>query len=502
MNLRQRLVATSLIAVVATSSAHAQGGWARTGRLTPAEGYVGTERHFGWTAALSGDTALVAAPPLANGTAAGQALLYEWWGPTWHPLRTLEVPGNTAADDFARALALSGGTALIAAPGEGAVYLFEQARDWSDPVRLAIAPGSGSDLPVVLSGDTGFVGVPGENEVHVLSRVAGDWAVTQVLAPGQTSWNPRFGVALAFDGQRLIVGASREDAVYEFVLQGSAWTQRARLTPPGACDHFGAAVALGGSFLVVGAPDDHMDGRAFVFERSGEDWISRGRLTPSSLDSAHDYGASVSIMGDVIAVGAPGSYGELGSMHLFERGDSGWSASAHFEPDPATGPARFAYQVATDGSHALGNIGLNDAGVISMYVGAIYVYSDRPVLTHTGLGPGSESTAVLRTFEVDAGPRNAGQPVVLLASSAGTDPTPWHGLELPLAMDPLLTYTLRGIQPDLRGQLDASGRASFTVAVPPALADRTLYLSAAVLCPRTGIPEVVSDAVTVDPNQP
>jgi hypothetical protein len=69
------------------------------------------------------------------------------------------------------------------------------------------------------------------------------------------------------DGDVAVIGADwanpgggRPEAgsAYVFVRSGGVWTQQARLTSPdgSAFDHFGFAVAVGGSIAVVGALSD------------------------------------------------------------------------------------------------------------------------------------------------------------------------------------------------------------------------------------------------------
>lgn len=485
--------------LVLSTTVAAQGRWTRTGTLTPTEGYVATGRHYGWSVALDGDEALVAAPPLAGGNAAGQAFFYEWWGPTWALRHTFEVPNGRPTDDFARAIALGRDAALIGAPGEGAAYLFTRAQGvWGQALR--IAPGGGAGTALALEGDQAFVGLPGRDEVQVFERVAGTWGPGQVLTDGSGAVT-EFGQVLASDANTLAVGAPEADRVYVFARVAGAWSLQTRLDAPPNSHHFGEALALAGDLLVVGAPDDDGEGRAYLFQRSAGTWSLAQTLAPGFVRNRHEFGATVSIRRGAIAVGAPGSYGDLGALHVFEAGPSSWTETGRFEADPQVGPARFAYHVDTDGAHLLGNIGLNDAGVISLYVGALYVYSFRPEVHDAGWSqPTRPEIAGVRHLDVDAGAVYAGRPFVVLGSGLGTaPPVPWAGLEIPLAGDPLLAFTMRATEGDLHGVLDAEGRAHVELGLPPSLAGRPLHFAVVVLCPQTGIPEVVSPPVRVDP---
>jgi hypothetical protein len=86
-----------------------------------------------------------------------------------------------------------------------------------------------------------------------------------------------------------------------------------------AGDDFGGAIALDGSFAVVGLPLDDITGKtnagtARVFQWNGSSWVQAAELLAPSADSkANDaFGTSVAIHGDVVVVGAPAS--DLGAV--------------------------------------------------------------------------------------------------------------------------------------------------------------------------------------------
>ena len=94
-------------------------------------------------------------------------------------------------------------------------------------------------------------------------------------------------------------------------------------------DGFGAAVAMSGDTLVVGAPGASDVGAAYVFTRCGGSWTLQQKLLPDpDLGFAEDFGASVAISGDTIAVGAPhftDFFGNGGAVYIFVRSGGTWS---------------------------------------------------------------------------------------------------------------------------------------------------------------------------------
>ena len=167
--------------------------------------------------------------------------------------------------------------------------------------------------------------------VTVTRLTAGDFARRAVLRADPPEAGADFGYSVALDGDRLAVGAPRADggqgAVYLFRRVGGAWQQSARLAAPaGSEGNFGYSVALDGDRLAVGAPAVALrtSGSAYVFEYDGGAWQPRAQLYPPLLTYA--YGYNVALQGDRLAVAnlreqsLPGT--EL--VDVFQRTGSGW----------------------------------------------------------------------------------------------------------------------------------------------------------------------------------
>ena len=91
-----------------------------------------------------------------------------------------------------------------------------------------------------------------------------------------------------------------------------------RLTTPmtpndsAALDRFGSSVAISGDTAVVGSPSDLVgnnasQGSAYVFVRSGRNWIQLQKLTASDGAAGDHFGSSVSISGGFMIVGCHGA---------------------------------------------------------------------------------------------------------------------------------------------------------------------------------------------------
>jgi hypothetical protein len=182
----------------------------------------------------------------------------------------------------------------------------------------------------------------------------------------------QFGSAVASHRDTLVVGAQHDlgvpGRVYVFVWNGSAWAQQAKLQASDlrGFDDFGAAVALDGDCLVVGAPyaGPDGDGHAYVFRRTGTSWIEEAKLTPSVV-GPYGFGQSVAVHGDDVLVGG------LQAAYFFRRSAGTWTETARVAPAAGTG-GRFGNAVGVHGDWAV--VGDEWEGGTAPHQGAAYVY--------------------------------------------------------------------------------------------------------------------------------
>jgi hypothetical protein len=171
-----------------------------------------------------------------------------------------------------------------------------------------------------------------------------------------------FGDSIAFDGTRVAVGghgaySSGEwlDGVVQFAryVEGLGWPttglfERADL---GACERFGASVAMDGPWAAVGAPGDAADGAnqsgdVSIFREDGLGAWSRVQvLTPPKLTDV-GFGASVALVGDTLLVACEFSLGGAainGAVYAYRRAaNDTWELEAEFD-DVAPAPLSLAY---------------------------------------------------------------------------------------------------------------------------------------------------------------
>lgn len=374
---------------------------------------------FGWSVALSGDTLVVGTPfedsratgingdEADNGMfSSGAVYVFVRNGATWTQQAYVKASNTGSGAHFGFSVAVSGDTLVVGAPGErsgsvadpsdesainaGAVYVFERSgTTWSEQAYLKASNIGTGDLfgwSVALSGDTLAAGATGEG-----SGIVGD--------PSDNS-------------------AQQSGAAYVFVRNGTNWTQQAyiKASNPDANDEFGTSIALSGDTLAVGAPFEDSaatgiggnaadnsassSGAAYIFARSGTTWSQQAYIKASNTDAIDQFGASIALFGNMLAVGAPyessaatgvggnqasNSALRSGAVYVFVSDGTNWTQQAYIKAsntdpnDMFGGSVALSYSTLAVGaryeeSRATG-VGGDETDNSTNWNGAVYVYT-------------------------------------------------------------------------------------------------------------------------------
>jgi uncharacterized delta-60 repeat protein len=252
------------------------------------------ENAFGTSVAISLDTVVVGAPR------ASAAYVFKRSGATWSAdtKHILKPNGVDALIFFGGAVAIDGDSIIVGAYGEssvstgvdsipnylngfnqGAAYVFvRQEDDWVQQAYLkadttSVHGDAHFGAAVAIQGNTAVVGIPWRNVVGVANRSGG---------------------------------------AFVFVRSGLTWTHQALLLPPTSELKFGTqvgtSVGISGDTLVLGSLDDSIDGSgaALVYVRKNAKWARKEVLKGQQPTAGDQYGAAVAIAGDTVIVGAPG----------------------------------------------------------------------------------------------------------------------------------------------------------------------------------------------------
>ena len=206
------------------------------------------------------------------------------------------------------------------------------------------------------------VGTYADNgRVYIYDYAAGSWNYTTYLtAPVAGNWKTGYGLALSNDG--LIIAAAAPDwdtpstncgGVMIWERVAGTWTYRTlvQADDPVAADFFGSgelsgtdyldfgrtlALSQNGNYLIAGCPhkDSHV-GAAYIFKRSGNDWIQQAKLVGSLADSAYDrFGNSVAFdqnanyafIGSIGETTLGGTYlTPAGIAYIYQRSGESWA---------------------------------------------------------------------------------------------------------------------------------------------------------------------------------
>jgi hypothetical protein len=417
---------------------------------------TGAGDFLGTSVALSGDTLAVGAyreDSTARGVGgdqsddeaenSGAVYVFRRTGAVWRQEAYLKASNTGVDDQFGASLALSGDTLVVGAflensaargvggdqddnesPNSGAVYVFRRAgTTWQQEAYLKASNSGIEDYfgaSVALSGDTLAVGAWGEDSgaqgvngdqgdnsaafsgaVYVFRRAGATWRQEAYLKASNTDTEDEFGASVALSGDTLAVGARGEDsatsgvdgdqdddsasfsgAVYVFRRTGPTWQQEAyvKASNTDAFDNFGISVALSGDTLAVGARDEDSaaqgvggnqddgsataSGAVYVFRRAGTAWQQEAYVKASNTGANDNFGISVALSGDTLAVGAAGEASAArgvdgdqgddtasgsGAIYVFRRTGTAWLQQAYLKASNAGRGDNFGVSVALSG---------------------------------------------------------------------------------------------------------------------------------------------------------
>jgi len=280
-----------------------------------------------------------------------------------------------------RSISVAFCAAAIASQGMGAPALGQATCE--ETQKLLASDGGPQDafgISTAIDGDRLVVGSLWDDDngfnagaMYVYERTDAGWIETAKLLALDGAANDNFGRAVAISGDRVIGGASGENAAgagsgsaYIFELVEGVWTQVAKLSgqTAGPSDVQGWSASIGGDVAVLSAHRDDDRGfdagAAYVFERTPDgDWKQTAKLAGSDTNAADEFGHDVFVAGDgsTILIGAhetTQSGADSGSAYVFVRDGGAWAQQAKLFVDEPTSPgSHFGRTVAIDGDRAV-----------------------------------------------------------------------------------------------------------------------------------------------------
>jgi len=306
------------------------------------------------------------------------------------------------------------------APSSGAAYVFVRTgSDWAQEAYLKASNPDTMDLfglttiwndtivvaaPWERSSATGVDGDQSDNSAflagaaYVFVRSGTTWSQQAYLKASNAEAGDFFGRSASLWADTLVIGAPQEDsdangvngdetdnsaawagAAYVFTRSGSTWSQQAYLKASNsdANDVFGLSVSMFNETAVIGAPveksaatgvggdesdnSENAAGAAYVFFRTGTTWSQQAYIKASNTERLDEFGSSVALAGDLIAISAPGedsnatgvdgdqsdnSALQAGAAYVFKRIGTTWSQLSYLKASNTEADDRFGFAVA------------------------------------------------------------------------------------------------------------------------------------------------------------
>lgn len=348
---------------------------------------------FGYTVALSGDTALI-------GTQGEGAYVFERHADGWRESVKLAAAG--APTGFGHRVAVDGDRAVVSASPNlvgdlavrNSVHVFERAGDdWIEVAKLASHEQPSTDRfgsAVAIKGDVILVGAykatldehaPMQGAAYLYRRVGGQWQLSTVLSADDGRANEYFGMSVALDDGTALVGARdatidryrpRQGAAYLFEDVGGRWAQSQKLFASDGGDSFffGSSVALDGGQALIGAPNTQGNGQfqgaAYLYRRSDAGFELVQKLRGTNGREIDQFGISVALSGPTALVGAylaeVDGRMQQGAVHAFAESESGWVQTDRLLASDGAANAHFGWSLALDGGTALTGAHLASVG--------------------------------------------------------------------------------------------------------------------------------------------
>ncbi|ACY13233.1 FG-GAP repeat protein [Haliangium ochraceum] len=234
---------------------------------------------------------------------------------------------------------------------------------WQD--RLVVGAVGEDSSATGIDGDQLDGSLSSSGAVYVFRHQDAGWQQEAYIKASNPAANDLFGYSVALDGTTLAVGAYGEDsaatgingdqssdgatdsgAVYAFRRNGAGWAQDAYIksSNTNAQDRFGETLAIWGDTLVVGARSEDSaatsvdgddsdngaldSGAAYMYRREETTWRQRSYVKASNGEASDEFGRSVAVWADTVAVGAEREDGGTTGMNGERESNGAYSSGA------------------------------------------------------------------------------------------------------------------------------------------------------------------------------
>ena len=221
--------------------------------------------------------------------------------------------------------------------------------------------------------------------VYVYNRLGTAWVRNTTIAPYELGPYEEFGTSIAVDDHTLAVGAPRPDrsgAVYVYTrTNAGTWGSPIRILPedtkPG--QNFGHSISINRDHIAIGAPEDGDgdNGAVYVYTKSTGGWTTEKILLQNRRLNAQ-FGTSVLIDGNTLFVGAlrdeqDGGYGS-GAVYVYMRYGNTWQLVQKLKPHADDNRGKFGAALAYSDDKNILAVGAPESSTVKDNGGAVYLF--------------------------------------------------------------------------------------------------------------------------------
>jgi FG-GAP repeat len=208
-----------------------------------------------------------------------------------------------------------------------------------------------------------------------------NWVLMQKITDATGSANDLFGISVSVSGNYAIVGAYNDDiganadqgsaSIYQF--NGTSWVLMQKITDAtgATSDVFGASVSISGNYVIIGASGDDVgananQGSVSIYQYNGTSWVLMQKITDAVGDVNDGFGVSVSLSGNYAVIGSLyddiGTNTDQGSASFYQYNGTSWLLMQKVYDANGAASDQFGISVCISGNYAVVGAYSDDVG--------------------------------------------------------------------------------------------------------------------------------------------
>ncbi len=313
--------------------------------------------NFGKSVSVYGNFAVVGAwTEDEKGAEAGAAYLFhraDEGKDDWALIKKLTASDGAAFNNFGTSVFIHKNEVAVSAPGNddftGAVYIFKKDQggmdNWGETKKVIAHDGVEGDYfgnSIAMTDQYLLIGAYGNDQngnksgaAYLFKKGEIEWNELKKLSAKSNSANDQFGVSVALDNDRAVIGADNDNGVGSITIFAKAkggmdnWGEQVQIL---ASDRqrkarFGRSVAINGHYMAVGAPrTDGSSGTVYLFKESlggTNNWGELKKMKAIDGDMNDQFGRHISLSENCLIVGSEGHFMKAGAVYMYKKEKGG-----------------------------------------------------------------------------------------------------------------------------------------------------------------------------------